>query len=121
MPTNYKIVKEKREMMRMEEPVGICEHCNKEKPAKDFSLLPKTFYRNTICKVCSRLSGTVNRLRAVLDESDVARYKITGDYVYINDKRFLKNFVVKYYGLNDDVGPEDLELFWRSLIILLMP
>jgi len=120
MPTKYEKIKEKREMMRMEEPVGICEHCNKEKPAKDFSILPKTYYRNTICKVCSRLSGTVNRLRAVLDESDVARYKITGDYVYINDKRFLKNFIIKYWGLPEDICDKDVESHWRGLMLLLM-
>ena len=121
MPTNYEITKQKRERVRASEcSEATCVNCGKVKPIGEFAIIIKTNFRKDICKSCTRLTGTITKILQAIDGKDYIRYKIVGDYIHINEKRFLKNFIRKYYGLPDDICEKDYESFWRSLLILLM-
>lgn len=121
MPTDYKIVKEKREKLRASEcSEATCVNCGKVKPIEEFAYIIKTNMRKDICKSCTRLTGTITKILQAIDGKDYIRYKIVGDYIHINEKRFLKNFVHKYFGLPEDICEKDVVSHWRSLLILLM-
>lgn len=121
MPTNYEITKRKREKLRALEGSEIkCVNCGKIKPVDEFAYIIKTNMRRDICKCCTRLTGTITKISQTIDGKDVIRYRITGDYIYINDRRFLKKFVIKYFGLPEDLCDKDVESHWRNLLILLM-
>lgn len=121
MPTNYEITKRKRENLRALEGSEIkCVNCGKIKPVDDFAYIIKTNMRKDICKACTRLTGTITKILQAIDGKDVVRYKITDTHIIINDRKFLKHFVIKYFGLPEDLCDKDLESFWRSLLILLM-
>ena len=121
MPTNYEITKQKRERLRASEcSEATCVNCGKVKPIEEFAYIIKTNFRKDICKSCTRLTGTITKILQAIDGKDVVRYKITDTHIQINGKRFLKNFVHKYFGLHDDICEKDVESHWRSLLILLM-
>lgn len=121
MPTDYKIVKEKREKLRASEcSEATCVNCGKVKPIEEFAYIIKTNMRKDICKSCTRLTGTITKILQAIDGNDVVRYKITDTHIVINDRKFLKHFVKKYYGLPDDLCDSDIEQHWRGLLIILM-
>lgn len=121
MPTNYKVIKEKREKLRSLEGSEIkCVNCGKIKPVEEFAYIIKTNMRRDICKCCTRLTGTITKILQAIDGKDVVRYKITDTHIHINDRRFLKHFIFKYFGLPEDLCDKDVESHWRNLLILLM-